>query len=239
MKKDISLHPAQATILRVLLFQPEARFSDLNTTKLSNDHFTFHIQQLVSNELVHKTESGHYSLTSEGKEFANRFDTETQDVKVEKQAKLGVAICCVKQENGKRYYLLQQRLKQPYFGNWGFMTGKIKLGESVYETAKRELQEEMGIEADLVLTSIKHKTDFTTDGKLLEDKYFFKFRGDNVRGELIEDIQGGKNQWVAEDEIKNLDPVFHDLYEGIEDLNASIDGGEFTFEEKAYTATDY
>lgn len=234
MKKEIQLHPVQIAILRSLLFKQGARFSELNTTDLSNDHFTFHIQQLLQAGLLSK-DGVHYSLTDEGKEFANRFDTDNPEVKVEKQAKLGVAICCVKQEDGVTKYLLQQRLKHPYYGYYGFMTGKIKWGESVYETAKRELEEEMGLTADLTLGAIKHKTDISKDETLLEDKYFFIFRGENPQGELIEEFEGGKNVWLSLEEIKQLPTVFHDLWEGLETLEKN----EFVFEEKTYEVENY
>ncbi|HEY1074642.1 MAG TPA: NUDIX domain-containing protein, partial [Patescibacteria group bacterium] len=147
MKKDIQLHPAQLAILRELLYKPEARFSELNVTNLTSDHFNFHIQQLIHAALVEKSEGAKYKLTSSGKEFANRFDTDTpNNITIEKQAKIGVAVCCVDTQDGEIKYLLQQRLKQPYYGYWGCMTGKIKWGESVYETAKRELEEEMGVQ---------------------------------------------------------------------------------------------
>jgi predicted MarR family transcription regulator len=94
MIKATDLHPTQASILRELLFKKEARFSDLNITKMTNDHFTFHIRKLIKLELISKTKSSKYELTIKGKEFANRFDTDTATV--EKQAKIGVLIIMTK-----------------------------------------------------------------------------------------------------------------------------------------------
>lgn len=239
MKKEITLHPAQASILRELLYKPEARFSELNITGLTNDHFTFHVQQLVVAELVTKTDDGRYALTPQGKEFANRFDTDTQTVKVEKQAKIGVNICCIKRENDKLYFLLQQRLKQPYFGHWGFITGKIKWGEKVYETAARELEEEAGLKADLTLMSVKHKMDYDQNEQLLEDKFFFRFLGENVQGDLLPEIAGGKNAWVSEEDIKTLSPLFHDMEEVIAGVKDYLKTRSFHFEEKSYIAENF
>lgn len=205
--------------MRQLLFTPEARFAELNVTDLTSDHFTFHVQQLTEAGLIIKRETGKYALTNQGKEFTNRFDTDTKQVILEKQAKLGICLCCVKEEGGQTYYALQQRLKQPYYGYWGFMTGKIKWGESVQETAHRELEEEMGLKADLELITIKHKIDTSPDGTLLEDKYFFIFRGTNPQGTLIESFEGGKNAWMTRKEIEALPVVFHDLEETLNDFD--------------------
>lgn len=238
MKQEITLHPAQVTILRELLFKPHARFSELNTTDLSSDHFTFHVKALVDGSLISKVDDN-YSLTPAGKEFANRFDVDSEVVKVEKQAKVGVNITCIKEEDGRRFFLLQQRLKQPYYGHWGCMTGKIKWGESVIETAKRELEEETGLTADLTMVGIKHKTDSDTNGNLLEDKFFFKFIGFNPKGELIENFEGGHNRWVEESEISKLSPVFQDLPEVFTTIENYLDTKKLTFEEKTYTVENF
>ena len=113
-------------ILRVLMFRPEARFADLNVPEYSNDHFTFHIKRLIELGLVEKNENRKYQLTIKGKEFANRFDVENSEIELEKQAKIGVLVVCVRNEGNKKEYLIQKRLKQPYFGFHGFITGKAK-----------------------------------------------------------------------------------------------------------------
>ena len=54
MNKDQQIHPAQAKILRDLLFKPCARFAKLNSLKLSTGHFTFHPKSLVEAGLIEK-----------------------------------------------------------------------------------------------------------------------------------------------------------------------------------------
>ena len=124
-KTDI--HPVQAEILCYLLFTNEVCFSDLNKNKLGSDLFSFHLRQLTDWRLIKKNDGGKYVLTAKGKEYANRFDTDAKEV--ERQPKIGVCVIGVNKENGKTEYLCQQRLKQPYFGFWGFVTGKAKWGE--------------------------------------------------------------------------------------------------------------
>jgi ADP-ribose pyrophosphatase len=57
------------------------------------------------------------------------------------ELKLSVVIV-LEDEEGR--HLQQQRLKQPYYGYWGHMTGKIRWGETMLEAGARELQEETG-----------------------------------------------------------------------------------------------
>lgn len=210
MNKDIDVHPVQARILRELLFKPEAKFAELNVLELPTDHFTFHLKSLVEARLVEKIDNG-YKLTPVGKEFANRFDTDSEKVTYEQQAKVGVVVCGVKKEAGKTYYLFQQRLKQPYYGYLGFVTGKIRKGETVFETAQRELWEETGLSGKLSLVGIEHKMDYSFEDELLEDKFFFIFAATETEGELIESFEGGKNQWLSESEIMKALGVFPDV----------------------------
>jgi predicted transcriptional regulator len=121
MKAKFEIHPIQAHILRTLTFHPQARFSQINEFKLPTDQFTFHINSLVQTKLIEKIEQGLYQLTLKGKEFANRFDTDK--VTIEKQAKISVLIGCVKESGNQKQFLVQQRLKQPYYGYFGFVSG--------------------------------------------------------------------------------------------------------------------
>ena len=118
MSTEVKLHSVQAKILRELLFKPQARFSELNLTELTNDHFTFHVNQLLEIGLIEKVDKK-YTLTTIGKEFANRMDTDT--AKLERQAKTAVLVICVRKNRSKTECLVQQRLKQPFYGFYGFV----------------------------------------------------------------------------------------------------------------------
>jgi len=234
MKKEIQLHPSQANILKVLLLKPEARFRDLNKLGLSTDHFSFHIKSLIDSGLVVK--SGYfYNLTVVGKEFANRLDIEKQAPQIEKQAKVGVLIFAVKNFSGVKKYLLQQRLKQPYFGYFGGVGGKLKVGETLFEGAEREFSEETGLSAKLSFAGVNHKMDYSKDGILLEDKLFFVFRADNPQGELVKEFPGGKNFWFSLVEIRKLPKLFPDVLDKLKMIEAK----NISFSEKKYFVDEF
>lgn len=222
------IHIAQIQILKELLFKPIAKFSDLNVTGLTNDHFTFHIKRLAELNLVQKNKNG-YELTIRGKEFANRIDTDA--LKLERQAKTGVLLVCIDQGN----YLIQQRLKQPYFGFYGFITGKTRWGETVSETAIRELAEETGLTGIPQLVGIKHKMDYTPEGQLLEDKFFFVVKFKAPKGILIENFEGGKNIWLTKSEIFKLP----DLFDGVKESIVMTDSKDLNFSETKYSVKKY
>jgi 8-oxo-dGTP pyrophosphatase MutT (NUDIX family) len=229
------MHKIQNNILKTLLFKEKARFSELNTDNISNDHFTFHLKRLLEQKLVEKNQQGFYCLTIIGKEFANRLDTDAKEVDVERQAKLAVLVVCVDDSGKEIRYLVQQRLKHPSFGFYGFVTGKIKWGETVYEAGQRELKEETGLDAELDLAGIEHKIDYSDKNELLEDKYFYVMKGTNFAGQLLESFEGGKNIWLLKQEIEKLPDLFDDVLKIIQ----VIDKGKFRFFEDKYNVNGY
>lgn len=230
-----TLHPVQTSILKVLLFKPTAKFSELNELHVSSDHFSFHVKRMVDSGFIQKTNEGEYELTTKGKEYANRFDTDGPKMGIERQAKIGVLVVAMDDTGPERKYMAQQRLKQPYYGFYGFLTGKIKWGETINEAAARELQEESGLSGAMRLTGIKHKMDYDLEGNLLEDKYFYIFRAENTKGSFQETFEGGKNIWLTRNAIKDLPDQFDGVQESID--MASQDG--LVFLEKKYAVAKY
>jgi 8-oxo-dGTP pyrophosphatase MutT (NUDIX family) len=204
MSHEAKIHPAQTQILRELLFVPSARFADLQKlTALGSDHVKFHIARLVEVGYVVKGSQGDYSLTTAGKEYANKLDTDRN--LIERQPKSAVIL--VIEDDGK--LLVQERLKHPYYGFWGFPGGKIRWGETIMEAAARELKEETGLSAELTYRGVYHElTKSKETGEVLEDKIFQIVFGKNPRGELAEKFDGGRNAWLTLDEIKAKDKVY-------------------------------
>lgn len=237
MSINSKIHPIQTNILKILIFQPEARFSELDNDSIPSDQLTFHIKKLLEIGLIEKNEKNLYQLTQKGKEFANRFDfdSETKKAIIERQAKLGVLVICTREKNGKKEFLFQKRLKQPYYGFHGQITGKIKWGESPDKAAARELMEETGLEAEFSLVGIEHKTDRDQSGMVLEDKYFFVFRAKKIRGKLLEEFEGGKNFWIDRNDIFTLKNVF----ENVPSILNALDKKELFFLEQSFTVSKY
>jgi ADP-ribose pyrophosphatase YjhB (NUDIX family) len=206
--KEFDIHPIQASILCELLFLKEGSFGQLSKLELTSDLLSFHVKQLINWGLVDKSDKK-YVLTQKGKEFANRFDTDKKEV--EKQPKVGVLVIGIKKEKGVKKYLVQQRLKQPYYGYWGFTTGKVRWGETVLETAAREFVEETGLTGEFILVGIRHKMDYKSGTELLEDKFFLVVKAEKTKGELKENFEGGRNVWMTKEDILKLPDLFPDI----------------------------
>jgi len=219
---EAHIHSAQTTILRELLFMPTARFAELQkATGLESDHVKFHIARLV--ELGYVLKSGQvYSLTSTGKEYANKLDTDQN--KIERQPKSAVILVV---ENKQGAFLVQERLKHPYFGFWGFAGGKIRWGETILEAAARELQEEAGIGATLKYQGVYHEiTKSKETGEVLEDKIFHVVYGSEPIGEVLEEFEGGRNEWLSSADIEAKDRKYKSFA-----LELAVGRGEISFVE--------
>lgn len=227
VKYSADAHEAQMKLLRELLLSSTSKFSELvKSAGLTSDHANFHIKQLMEADLVRKVPKTHgeYELTKQGKDYANRMDTD--EIVIEKQPKLSVVLNIV---NSDGKCLQQQRLKQPYYGYWGRPTGKIRAGETMLEAGARELKEETGLEADLSVLGFYHKLDYDEDGNFLEDKYFCIIYGVNPRGEMLVESEGQRNEWLTEAEFLAKENSFG----GLEEVQNDIDAGRpFVFEKK-------
>ena len=233
MALGLKIHRIQSAILVTLLFKPKSRFGELNKLDVPSDQFNFHLKTLVANGLINKTPEGSYQLTNSGKEFANRYDT--QEKILERQAKISVLVKCIKEENGKTYYLMQERLKEPYYGFLGGISGKIKWGELAVDAAKRELKEETNLEGTPEFIGIEHKIDYDNRGNLLEDKFFYIFRVNKFKGKLKIYTEGGENKWMTEEEIFSSGKTFDDVNDAFEIVKSKV----FKFIEKRYKVKKY
>jgi ADP-ribose pyrophosphatase YjhB (NUDIX family) len=233
MKTNFHIHPIQAKALKVLLFIPTARFSQLNPDRVSTDQFNFHLKSLVDADLIRKQDQK-YLLTNKGKELAGRLDTEKEVI--ERQAKISLAVVPIKSVKGIRYYLVHQRLKQPYFGYFGAINGKIRWGEKVVDAAKRELFEETGLVAEkLTVLGVFHKSDYSADGGLVEDKFFFRVRIDKFSGKLKEVVPEGKNYWLTKEQVEKLDKTYKHFPKFLSEYDKErIDFSEMDFLAEGY-----
>ena len=214
-------------LLRQLLLSKSSTFSELaNAADLSSDHVNFHIKQLIAAGFVRRVPKsyGKYELTRDGKEYANRMDTDEKTL--EKQPKLSVVLDII---NAKGKHLQQERLKQPYYGYWGRPTGKIRWGETILEAAARELMEETGLTAELTVLGFYHKLDYDDTGTLLEDKYFCVVQGINPKGEMLRESDGQRNEWLSNAEFESKELRFGNLDDVQKFINAKQ---QFVIEKK-------
>ena len=224
MSHEAQIHEAQTKILRELLFIPETNFAELQTVcGLESDHAKFHIKRLVELGYIDKRGSL-YQLSIKGKEYANKLDTDAGVI--ERQPKVAVMLIVEREKDGIKEYLLQERLKHPYYGYWGPPTGKIRWGESIVEAASRELEEETGLEGVFEFRGINHERVLHDDtGEIVEDKIFNLMFCKNALGKLKVNFDGGRNAWRTLEEMEDAPKKYKSFdYE----MKAGIEGIPFS-----------
>lgn len=235
MSYEPDVHSAQIAILRHLLFVPTAGFAELQkSTSLTSDHFNFHIRKLVDSDMITKTDD-RYKLTPRGKEYANRMDTDENEI--EKQPKVSVALIVERLNGNRREFIVQKRLKQPYYGFYGRLGGKVRWGESFEQAAARELEEETGLSGSFTFSHIFHKKDYRkSDGKILEDKLFLVMHCRDASGEMLPVFEGGENHWMTQEELVSQDKIFESARDFVtyHDQGVPYHAQDYTYDDSEY-----
>jgi 8-oxo-dGTP pyrophosphatase MutT (NUDIX family) len=211
MTHEAKIHEAQTKILRELLFHPNLNFAGLvKVTGLEGDHAKFHIKRLIELGYLQRKD-GKYALSVKGKEYANKLDTDKNVI--ERQPKSTCIFILHDVEKGK--FLVQERLKNPYYGFWGFFSGKIQWGESIFETAVRETIEETGLKTEakdwrhrgVYHEIVKHEE----TGEVVEDKIFHCMYCEKFKGRLMKEFEGGRNFWKTQDEVRAYPKIYKSM----------------------------
>lgn len=201
-----------AQILKKLMYRPQLKFSQMQIDGMTSKHFTYYLKKLKNEKFIEKR-SEFYYLTDRGKEFVGRLDEIT--LSIEKQPKVTVALTVLKEENNKRYILLNKRKKHPYYGKVGGFTGKVRFGESYEDCARRELIEETGLTGDFefrgIIRKIAHKEN-EEPKVIVQDQLMVLFLITNPMGELIESCEENDNFWDEYIHIKQRTDVYNTFF---------------------------
>jgi ADP-ribose pyrophosphatase YjhB (NUDIX family)/predicted transcriptional regulator len=217
------LHKAQLSILTALRHTNAARFSDLmQPTGLTSDTFKFHIRKLAHAGIIEKIATGEYRLTAHGKAIANITNQETRTIR--RQPKLSVLLVVTRQgADGQTEYVVQRRLRNPFYGYWGFPSGPINWGEMPEQAAHTELKKQTGISADFTVSGFYREQDISDDpAKPLEDKLF------TVLTSVVRDSDdfthwiGGHNEWMTARQLQKQEHFFGSCLEVL----AMLDHGQ-------------
>ncbi|OGM29319.1 hypothetical protein A2801_02240 [Candidatus Woesebacteria bacterium RIFCSPHIGHO2_01_FULL_41_10] len=208
MENEVKLHDYQKALVRKLALGRNLTFNRLLIEGLGSEHMNYHLKRLLEVGFVIKRGT-FYTLTDQGKDYSNRLDDAMKTV--EKQPKTSVIINAVrKNDKGEIEFLLNKRLREPYFGKVGRMGGKVLFGETTEAAARRELLEESGLIAEkLILEEIYRKIRSRKDGTKVQDVFFYIYFTKNPSGTLINKTDHQENFWITKKELyerRDLDP---------------------------------
>jgi ADP-ribose pyrophosphatase YjhB (NUDIX family) len=200
MLRNSEVNPIQVAVLRRLSKGEKFRFSEIKLRDIPSDHFSYHLRQLMRTGLIIKNLDGTYGLSVLGKNQTQLISPETNRYK--EQGFVAIRLVLTKREEGKEYFLLQERADIPYQGMLSTPGGKIPFGSTVEEAAKYYMDYETGLHCDVELRGTTHFID-EFENEIVQDRYFFVFLATNPRGKLSLEGPNGKNLWLTRDEIKN------------------------------------
>jgi 8-oxo-dGTP pyrophosphatase MutT (NUDIX family) len=232
MAYDNRVNEIQALIMRQLFMKDILRFSEINTDSLPSDQFSYHLRQLVKNDLIEKTDDNRYRLSTMGRSRAIMMDNRSN--KFIEQGFVACRVVLTRQHKGVKQYLVQRRTRVPFHGYVGEPGGKILFGEDVLEAAKRNMIIETGLDCDITLKGMTHYKD-RYEGQVVQDKFFFIVQATNPTGTLLPAGPTGENIWLSLEEIQSGSKV----YKGLKEILMIADGESFTFFEETHLTEDY
>lgn len=183
----------QEKIIKKLIHSNGIDFNNLWEHKWSCSDFMKNLDSMEKSGLVTK-KNEKYFLTHEGKKLSAFIDGHTG-----KKTKMPVvSLLMVVIKKGK--ILLYERLKEPFYGYFGFPGAKLEFGEPLIEGVKRELKEETNLKAKIRIIGLMNYNTYN-NGKLSYHHVHFVAKCINPKGKLKEKDREGRYKWVTKEEF--------------------------------------
>jgi 8-oxo-dGTP pyrophosphatase MutT (NUDIX family) len=192
------MNAKRSDILGKLMHGRKMTFNELWGNEGESNKFAYHLKVLEEDGFVKKTKDT-YCLTHEGKKYCAYIEGGTG--KKSEFPLIGVIVVIRDEKTGK--VLMSRRTKEPFYGYCGFIGGKMKFSQYIYEAAEAEVFEETGLTCDFELKGIFSSKTYNNES-LSYSHQMFILLGKNHKGELIEKTREGENCWASEEEISKM-----------------------------------
>lgn len=192
------MHPIRQDILRKLILKSKMRFGRLKPEEVESNHFIYYLKQLIAEGLVIK-DGEFYALSEEGKRLASIVSLDTLTPRL--QPKIMTAQVLY---SGSKV-LIHRRTREPYIGCISLVNGKMHYGESVAESAERELKEKTGLTADMKHVGMVYLS-YNEQGESVNHLLSHIFVGYDHKGELTS-TEHSDPLWVEDDKVSELGSV--------------------------------
>jgi len=176
-------------ILKRFSRSEKLKFNDIKEEVPSNK-LSYHLKKLIQENLL-KKRGDHYFLTDKGEEKLCYLE----DKGSLRQPIHDVFLLPFR--DGK--YVIQKRTKRPLLGVNIPIGARIRKGESIFDTAKKKLKKDTGMEGDPHFKGIIDAKTFKQN-KLFLHHILNVFLIDNLQGDLIPSTPKGENFWMTEED---------------------------------------
>ena len=183
-------HETQRRIILKLIHNPEMGFNELWNKEGESNTFAYHMGKLEGQEYIEKADSK-YRLTQKGKRLSALVEGDTGQ-----QAAFPTLTILLVVRNGEKY-LCQRRLKEPFYGYWSYVSGKVNFGLNMFECASRDIEDETGLRAaEWKFKGIEQVKTFEKE-RLLFHHYIFVLEAKNISGELRAKTHKAEHAWLT------------------------------------------
>lgn len=226
----MNLHTIQRQILINLAKNPRLKYSEIRIENIENDLFNYHLQYLVKKGLVEKIDSK-YNLTEKGINEILMIDSVGKEYEA---IRASVLIYVIDRSANNNQILIHHRKRLPYKAETlPGISGKIKVGEMVEDTAKRKLLEETGLDGLCKYIGTIRKIRINRNNEA-DDGFFYVCICESWKNELNKETDFGINTWKSFNEALEYQKL--NKYSGemsYDVLNRVINGNyqRFFFEE--------
>ncbi len=222
------MNDTQRQILLKLIHHPKLSFTQLLAGRRDSNLFAYHLTTLKEKNII-ELNDGFYSLSDEGRKMSAFIEGDTGKKALFPTFVHGLII----EKDGK--ILVQKRLKEPFYGYWSLISGKINLGLNIEECANHDLTEETGLIANSSKIIGINQIKTLKDNNLSFHCIVFLVKLFGIQGELIEKTHKGINKWMTIEEYKKQkrfpDPWLDDVLNAKEFIFLET---ERTFENKEF-----
>ena len=211
-------------IFKLFTTNRKLKFNEIEKhLSIRSNLLVYHLDQMKKQGLIEKQEDA-YQLTKTAEEMLPFYMHLTK----QETGVLPVVLTAITKDN---QVCLIKRGKRPYQDHWGFVGGKMKMGESIKETALREAQEETSL--DLEFDSVKgifHE--HTHENQKPKHSFLLILVKLNAKNKDFKITEEGELKWFDLDNLPTENIIHSDIWMLKNHLNKKIDIPQVAIEEK-------
>lgn len=197
-----------------------SRYSELKPTDVEGNLFSYHLKQLMREKLVEKTDEK-YQFTQTGLLFINRYSLDLGKIRL--QPKTLNAVIAFKNDK----ILVHQRKVEPFSGLITLINGKLHFGETLLDSARRELKEKTNAEAEKLTHRSSTYLSYFNDDICFNHVLSHNFVVSSFETQPTS-TKHNEVLWLTRNELATTQNTMNGTLEIIDDL---LNNTEFTFKE--------